>query len=123
VARARPSTVRRRKKLNRLTHEIYKLFRGDNPWKVQLRRIKHNKYYIDEYGLSAHTIGFCFWSERIICVDYREEILSVFIHECLHAVYKNKTEEQIDELEEFMMENISKKQIQRLLRTIAANLS
>jgi hypothetical protein len=54
-------------------------------------------------------------SISVIVIDPRKQFIPTLIHEILHALYENKTEEEILDIEEYIMENINSKQILKLL--------
>ncbi|MFH1047458.1 MAG: hypothetical protein V1738_04100 [Patescibacteria group bacterium] len=104
-----------RRKLDRLMRKIYALFRSDDQWTVELHIINGDEEYTNKANVSFNTIGITDYEHCRIILDYRDDLLSTFIHECLHAIYQDHSESDILDLEEFMINRISPLRAKRLL--------
>ena len=86
---------------------IYKLMK-DEQFPTIFQKIKKNRGEID-------------WVQ--IKLDPRDEILSTFIHECLHILYPNNSETVIKNLESQIVNKLSQKQFKNLLLRLALTMN
>lgn len=57
-----------------------------------------------------------------IFLDYRDDIFSTLIHECLHYLYPNHKEKQIRRLEARFMKTIESTRVKNILHRFAVNV-
>jgi hypothetical protein len=113
--KTRNLSPRERRKLYRIFHRIYALF-NEGGWKVKYHAISGNHKLCDEQEVSRTATGFIDEDIKIIWVDYREEILAILIHECLHIIYPDASENKIMRPERHVMRHMSRIQAVRLIR-------
>ena len=88
-----------------VSHKVYKTIRED-PQAIIIRKIRRP------------VVGVCDYENDTISIDYRGEILSTLIHECLHKWYPDKSEGWVISQEKKIMNNITQKQAKNLLRAL-----
>lgn len=111
----RKLSSRRRRQLYRIQSRIYDLFNKER-WKIRYARINQEYDVCVKHEIKSVTSGFVDNHERIIWIDYREDVVPAIVHECLHIIYPDLPEYKIRRLESFMMRNMSRIQIVRLMR-------
>jgi len=93
----------------RLMSRIYALL-NSGEWAVRYARLGEDHVLRDRFGLAANIVGFCDMAEQVLYIDHRKDVLATIIHECLHAIFEDKSEEQILELEALIMRHLSARQ-------------
>ncbi|MEA3249565.1 MAG: hypothetical protein U9Q03_04385 [Patescibacteria group bacterium] len=106
---------REKRQIYRILSRIYVLF-NEGRWRIRYDVIRGNYGLCEKEGVSPTSTGFVDEDQRVIWVDYRENILETIIHECLHVIYPDRSEKEILELERFVLHNISRIQAVRLMR-------
>ncbi|HTM67708.1 MAG TPA: hypothetical protein VL426_00255 [Candidatus Binatia bacterium] len=121
---------RRERRLHyRLMHRIYKLC-GQYEWRLVYIDMFGNPRVSKRLGLTDRTgrpvtacVGMVDEETRTIFVDYREDVIATFVHECLHILIGDsfvgdgdgKAEEaEVQRLEKMMMRHMSPSQARRL---------
>lgn len=111
--------ARERRLHYRLMHRIYRLC-AEGTWRLRYGRLQGNKKLCRSYGF-PNIVGFVDEGPQIIWVDHRNDVISTFVHECLHVligdrfVGRRKSEErEVQRLERLMMRHMSASQARRL---------
>lgn len=99
-----------KKKIYRLTSKIYKYLRENRCEIGKLRPI--GKYFQTGYYLDSED------GPKIV-VDYRFEILTTLVHECIHHFHIDWKEERVLKEEHIVMALLSKKQAKNLIKAFA----
>jgi len=100
-----------KRELYRITSKIYNLF------KTQPELFKLKKLHIAQ--------GWCITDEKcddMILIDYRYEMVSTLIHECIHYLYRDMPESYVLEMEKNVVNQLSIKQIRSLIKRFATLL-
>ncbi len=104
--RKRRSDRRERRLQYRLLRRIYALCRS-RQWRLQYAKMRHNVWASAHVGQELSSDGFlwnavgCIDTTRhVIFVDYRFDVLSTFVHECLHILMEKRPEALTDDEEE-----------------------
>ncbi len=108
-----PTTDRERRRVRRLLRRIHALIKDDG-WEIRLTRISGETTFCIKYGISRDIVGLCDHEAQRIYVDYRYDVLTTIVHECLHAVYQDLVEDAISELEQLVMRHMTARQARRL---------
>ncbi len=112
--RTRVVTEADRRRSRRLFHKVLELLRAGD-WRIRFARLGEDARLRDKFSISACTIGLCDHESEVLYVDYRKELLPILVHECLHAIYPEKDEAAILELEDATMLCLSPKQAAQLI--------
>ena len=117
----------------RLMHRVYDILKDDE-WQVRYCRLHGNTTLCAKLGLDSDTyIGTVDGEHQIIYIDFREDVLSTVVHECLHVIiggrynaskkaYKAE-EAEVSRLEKMMMQYMSRTQATRLHYLISERLA
>jgi len=62
------------------------------------------------------------WSEGNISLNYREDVITTAMHECLHHYYPEKSESWVEQAELFLARNISERQATNILKRVVERL-
>lgn len=63
--------------------------------------------------------GYYGWIDNgSVVLDHRKQLLSTFVHECLHEVYPEWPESKVEWLETMIMANIGPTQVKNLLTAL-----
>jgi hypothetical protein len=117
---------RERGQCYRLLSKIYAIL-GDPDWRVRLVRLYDDAALGHRLGVGTNKVGTVDVEERIIYVDFRDELLATVVHECLHVILDGRfegrraherEEEEVQRLEKLIMRRMSRCQARRLLRLI-----
>lgn len=94
-------------KLNkyRFTRELYKLFRK-KPGIFHVKKLKSAR-------------GYCHTNIERIELDYRDEIISTLLHEALHFLYPDMSEDQVLRNEKDLINNLSPRQVRNIIKRFA----
>lgn len=94
-------------KLNkyRFTRELYKLFR-EKPGIFHVKKLKSAR-------------GYCHTTIERIELDYRDEIISTLLHEALHFLYPDMSEDQVLRNEKDLINNLSPRQVRNIIKRFA----
>lgn len=114
MAREKKLTPSERRRLYRLVSKMYALLNSGD-WAVRLERIDGEEDTCLRLDVPLDTEGVCDFDRQKIYADYRYNVLTTLVHECLHALYPDHSEDEIMCLEKFVMDNISRTQARRLL--------
>jgi hypothetical protein len=105
--------VNDRRLVYRLLSRVYALLNSGD-WAVRYARISDDRRLQDKFGFSANTVGYCDNEEQVLYVDLRKDVLATIVHECLHAIFPDKEEQEIIDLEGLVMRHMSPVQARRL---------
>lgn len=114
-----PSASAARQAHYRLMRRIYALC-ASGEWRVRYARIDGNRRLAKKHGISTTTVGFVDGEPQIIWIDYRRDLLSTFVHECLHVIVGDRfasgkrEERHVLSLEKRTMRMLSPCQARRL---------
>ncbi|MFA6603989.1 MAG: hypothetical protein WCT10_04095 [Patescibacteria group bacterium] len=108
-----PQFQSERRQVYRLMHQIYTLL-NSGEWSVCYARIGENYRMQEMFGLNPDSVGFCEPIDQIMYIDPCCDVLATLIHECLHAIFPDKTEDDIIKLEEMIMRHLTPTQARRL---------
>jgi hypothetical protein len=100
-----------------LMHRIYRVLRTDD-FVLRFDRMVGNPETHARHGVdmnSAGTVDDPHEDMGTITVDHRYDIIASVVHECLHVIYPEATEEQIQALERFVIRDMHPAQAKRLL--------
>jgi hypothetical protein len=120
-------------------HSLQRLFSPDAPIKTplmldieQLFKTGHWLVFLDQlrgdtdlsmvYELGRWCCGFVEERVQILYIDFREDLLSTFMHEALHAIYPDAGEPEIRQRELAGMKEITPRQAQCLLSLMLQNI-
>lgn len=117
----------------RLMHRVYKILRDDE-WQVRYCRMNGNVALCAKLGLDSDGyVGTVDDERQIIYVDFREDVLSTVVHECLHIIIGDRydaskkaykaEEAEVQRLEKMMMQYMSRTQATRLHYLISDRLA
>lgn len=97
-------------KLNkyRFTRELYKLFR-EKPNIFHVKKLKSAR-------------GYCHTTIERIELDYRDEIISTLLHEAIHFLYPDMSEEQVLKNEHELINTLSPRQVRNIIKRFGAIL-
>ncbi len=112
--RVRIVTDADRRRSRYLFDRVYDLLRAGD-WRIRFARLDEDEGLQKRFGLTACTVGLCDHETETLYVDYRKELLPILIHECLHAIYPEKDEQTILELEEDVVLCLTPGQSRRLI--------
>ncbi len=101
--------------------EIQKLFDSGH-WLVGVDLLRGETDLSVVHDLGRWCCGFVDEGVRIMYVDFREDLLATFVHECLHAIYPEKSEQTIREMERAHMNQFTAPQAECLLSWMLQNL-
>jgi hypothetical protein len=128
----RDRRARERRLHYRLMRGIYRLC-ASGEWRVCYALIRGNRRLCRGQGIRIGTVGFVDPEEDVIWLDPREDVLSTFIHECLHVLVGDRyldrheaEEREVQRLERLMLRHLSPCQARRLhlqLSTLLVNAS
>jgi hypothetical protein len=122
MAQSRRLNETEQARLNRLVRRIYAIFRRSDGWTVRLERIRRNAKICRLYLVDSDSVGVTEYESNTLLIDYREDILATFVHECLHVIFEDLVEDDIIKLEKFIITNISPRRAKCLLRLMVSNL-
>jgi len=112
-----------RRRARRLIAGVYGLL-NSGEWQLRYAWIGEDHRLRDRLpGITANTVGYCDPAEQVLYVDYHHDVLATIVHECLHALYPDKNETEVRELECLVMRCMSPCQARRLHRIAAEALS
>ena len=97
----------------RLMSRIYALL-NSGEWSVRYARLGENCRLRDKFGLASNIVGFCDQDEQVLYIDPASDVLATLVHESLHAIFQDKTEDEILELEKMVMRHLTPTQARRL---------
>ncbi len=97
-------------KLNkyRFTRELYKLFR-EKPGIFHVKKLKSAR-------------GYCHTKIERIELDYRDEIISTLIHEAIHFLHPQMSEEHVLKNELDLINSLSARQVRNIIKRFGAIL-
>lgn len=104
-----------------LLHRIYRILRTPE-FVLRFDRMVGNPDTYERHGVdsnSAGTVDDAHEDVGIITVDHRYDIIASVVHECLHVIYEDATELQIQALERFVVRNMHPLQAERVLYLMA----
>jgi hypothetical protein len=84
-------------------------------YKKILKCIKKSKKGFFRFKKLRGSHGFCAWEDGIV-LDYRRDLVSTMIHECLHYLEQDWSEAKILYAEKRIINSINKKQIITLIK-------
>jgi hypothetical protein len=102
-----------RRLVYRLLSRIYALL-NSNEWTIRYARLSDDHRLWDKFGITANTVGYCDAAEQVLYIDLRQDVLATIVHECLHAIFPDKEEQEIIDLEDLVMRHMSPVQAKRL---------
>lgn len=92
----------------KIYHKIVKLVKTAEPRFFRFKKLKG-------------VMGYCEWENGII-LDYRRELFSTLIHECIHYMYPEWNESQVLYAEKRVVNSINSKQVIKLLKVFVLQL-
>jgi hypothetical protein len=102
-----------RRLVYRLLSRVYALL-NSGEWAIRYARIGDDCRLRDKFDVSANTVGYCDHGEQVLFIDLRKDVLATIVHECLHAIFYDKEEQEIIDLEELVMRHMTPVQAKRL---------
>ncbi len=115
----------------RLLGRVYAILR-DEDWQVRYCRLCDNPKLRRKLELEDEVIGTVDYETQIIYIDFRYDVLSTVVHECLHIIVTDRfgsgkaqyeaEEKEVRRLEKLMMEYMTRTQATRLHHLISARL-
>jgi hypothetical protein len=84
-------------------------------WKIHLSEVGEDESVRSRLAVAASSIGVCDYEQETLHVHFRKEILMVVVHEALHALYPNNSEDETLRLEEMVMRHLSSIQAKNLM--------
>lgn len=93
---------------DRFTRELYRLFR-DKPKIFHVKKLRSAR-------------GYCHQTIERIELDYRDEIISTLLHEALHFIYPEMTEEDVLKNELELINTLSARQVRNIIKRFGAIL-
>lgn len=101
---------------------IENLFDGGD-WIIRLEQLRGETDLSIVHDLGRWCHGFMDENVYIMYVDFREDMLATFLHECIHALYPEKSEQSVKAFERRAISNISALQAEYLLRIMLKNVN
>lgn len=102
-------TFQTRGDINRFTSKLYKFL--DDSHTVQFRRMKTNRGLITTIKYPTQ-----------LQLDYTDNIIPTLIHEVLHYLYPDASEEWILKMETRITNKLSERQVRNIIRRLAQNI-
>lgn len=93
---------------DRFVRKLYKLFR-DKPHIFHVKKLRVAR-------------GYCHTDIERIELDYRDEIISTLLHEAIHFLYPQMTEEQVLKNEHELINTLSPRQVRNIIKRFGAIL-
>lgn len=93
---------------DRFVRKLYKLFR-EKPHIFHVKKLRVAR-------------GYCHTDVERIELDYRDELISTLLHEALHFIHPEMTEEQVLWHETYLINKLSPRQIKNIIKRFSAIL-
>lgn len=88
--------------------KLYRLFK-DKPHIFHIRKLKKAR-------------GYCHTEIERIELDYRDEIISTLLHEALHFLHPEMSEDQVLWHETYLINKLSQRQVKNIIKRFSAIL-
>lgn len=105
----------------RLMRRIYTLCRSGE-WTVRYAAIKDNRKVYRELGVGPNTVGSVSDVTKVITIDFREDIIATFVHECLHVILDDRFQSGEEDAEELEVQRLEKLMMRRMTALQATRL-
>lgn len=93
---------------DRFVRKLYKLFR-EKPHIFHVKKLRSAR-------------GYCHTDIERIELDYRDELISTLLHEALHFLHPEMTEEQVLWHETYLINKLSERQVRNIIKRFSAIL-
>jgi hypothetical protein len=117
----RPYDSSRRREAYALYERIFDILCGGE-YEIILIKMLKEPAICERYDVSPALVGMIDPAEKTIYVDFRQDVVATIVHECLHALFPEKEEKQVHDLEELVMDYLTSKQATRLFIAASNNL-
>ncbi len=98
------TVLRERRRAYRLVRRIRDFLANDRRWKIYYGRLHECKMLYPEHTKPGDLLlGVTVRFANTIYIDYRNDVISTLMHECLHAIYPRKTEKEVGALQRLIM--------------------
>lgn len=103
---------KKRKKCLKYYHRIIQFLDYESDFtNFQFKNIRGFK---DRNGKFKSAVGICYKEDKFIVLDPRKDLLPTFIHEILHYIYPNWTEQKVIRMESLLINNLNLKELYQL---------
>lgn len=105
-----------RRRAHRLAYRVSRFLKHEWTWEIRLVPLRTDARLRRRHGFSTVIVGLLMEDEEIILIDPTyEDFFGVLIHECLHAIFPSKEEEEILELESLVRRHLTPRQARSML--------
>ncbi|HTK59961.1 MAG TPA: hypothetical protein VL283_02040 [Candidatus Baltobacteraceae bacterium] len=114
--------LRERRKAHRLTRRIIRFLREEYEWDVRFVRLDEPRT-LKRFGFRRPVVGVTDFERLEICLDPSfDDTFAVLIHECLHVLFPEKSEEDILGLESLLRRHLTPHYARELILALARRL-
>jgi len=109
-------TLRERRRAHRLARRLIRFLRDGWEWEIRFMPLRTDARARRSIGFERIIVGACLWDRHLICIDPRyRDFFAVLIHECLHGLFPEMSEQEVRRLEDIVRRHLTVHQAKHLL--------
>lgn len=114
--------LRERRRAHRLMRRIIRFLREEYEWDVRFLRLDDRRT-LKRFGFRRPVVGVTDFERLEICLDPSfDDTFAVLIHECLHALFPEESEENVLILEDLLRRHLTPHYARELILALARRL-
>lgn len=115
-------TLRERRRAHRLARKLIRFLKEEFTWNVRFMDLGKEKVR-KSIGFHRKIVGATLWDRELIAIDPAfTDLFAVLVHECLHAVFPDMGEAEVQRLERVVRKHLTCEQAADLVACLARRL-
>lgn len=110
---------RDRRRAHYLFRRIVKFIAENTEWELRFARIAGNPELAKVHGHKIDIIGFVDEEPQRIYIDHRNKVTAIIVHEFLHVLYEEASEEKVQQMEDLVMKHMTGRQADTLFLAVS----
>lgn len=101
---------------------IFRFLRTCRGWTFRYGELHRGSRICKLSGTKKDLAGITFRGLKVIVIDHRYNVIPTLVHECLHAIFRTKSEDEVLRLEKLVMRHLQPVQAARLHQLLGTKL-